>query len=89
MTCVQRSQRTFVGISALLFAGSAALTVAWCGSMAAVHEMRMPGGWTMSMMWMPMPGQAWLVPPETTAFAEPRVPIVPAQDTAPPDSGWA
>ncbi len=20
----------------------------------------MPGGWTMSMMWMPMPGQTWL-----------------------------
>jgi predicted metal-binding membrane protein len=24
-----------------------------------MHEMPMPGGWTMSMMWMRMPGQTW------------------------------
>ena len=24
-----------------------------------MHEMTMPGGWTMSMMWMRMPGQTW------------------------------
>src|SRR3954451_13791871 len=28
--------------------------------MSAIGEMRMPGGWTMSMAWMRMPGQTWL-----------------------------
>jgi predicted metal-binding membrane protein len=27
--------------------------------MSAMGEMPMPGGWTMSMMWMRMPGQTW------------------------------
>ena len=31
----------------------------WCASMSAVDEMPMPGGWTMSMAWMRMPGQTW------------------------------
>ena len=53
------SRTAFFGISALLFAVSAALTIAWCGSMAAMGEMSMPGGWTMSMTWMRMPGQTW------------------------------
>jgi predicted metal-binding membrane protein len=50
----------FFGVSALLFAASGALTIAWCKSMSAMGEMPMPGGWTMSMAWMPMPGQTWL-----------------------------
>jgi predicted metal-binding membrane protein len=50
----------FFGTSALLFATSAALTAAWCGSMSAMGEMPMPGGWAMSMAWMPMPGQTWV-----------------------------
>lgn len=50
------SQQAFFGTSALLFAASAALTTVWCGSMSAMGEMPMPGGWTMSMAWMPMPG---------------------------------
>src|ERR671936_2558672 len=54
-----RSQRTFFGISALLFAASATLTIVWCASMSAMGEMPMPGGWTMSMAWMRMPGQTW------------------------------
>ena len=62
------SQRAFLGVSALLFAASAAGTVAWCGSMAAMDGMpmpgmpamsAMPGGWTPSMTWMRMPGQTW------------------------------
>jgi predicted metal-binding membrane protein len=53
------SHRGFFGISALLFAASAALTVGWCASMSAMGEMSMPGGWTMSMVWMRMPGQMW------------------------------
>ena len=46
------SQRAFVGVSALLFAASAAVTIVWCASMSAMGEMPMPGGWTMSMAWM-------------------------------------
>lgn len=41
--------RAFSLVAALLFFGSAAATLAWCGSMAA-----MPG-----MPWMRMPGQTW------------------------------
>lgn len=46
--------------AALLFAASAAVTIAWCRSMEAAPAMPMPGGWTMSMAWMRMPGQSWL-----------------------------
>jgi predicted metal-binding membrane protein len=53
------STQVFVGVSALLFAFSAALTALWCASMPAMEGMRMPGGWTMSMVWMRMPGQTW------------------------------
>ena len=49
--------RAFFAASSLLFAASAAGTIAWCGSMSG--GMRMPGGWTMSMAWMRMPGQSW------------------------------
>jgi predicted metal-binding membrane protein len=28
--------------------------------MSAMPEMQMPGGWTMSMTWMAMPGQSWI-----------------------------
>ena len=52
-------RRAFVGVSALLFAGSATLTIVWCTSMSAMGGMPMPGGWTMSMAWMRMPGQTW------------------------------
>src|SRR5881296_2724161 len=49
----------FLGVSALLFAASAAVTIVWCASMSAMGGMPMPGGWTMSMAWMRMPGQTW------------------------------
>ena len=49
----------FWGVSALLFAASAVVTIVWCTSMSAMGEMPMPGGWTMSMAWMRMPGQTW------------------------------
>ncbi len=52
-------QRAFFGVSALLFTASVALTIVWCASMSAMGEMPMPGGWTMSMAWMRMPGQTW------------------------------
>jgi predicted metal-binding membrane protein len=60
MAFERTSQQAFFGTSALLFAASAALTIIWCGSMSAMGEMPMPGGWTMSMAWMPMGGQKWL-----------------------------
>ena len=59
MTCERPCQPVFLGVSALLFAGSAAVTIAWCASMSAMAGMPMPGGWTMSMAWMRMPGQTW------------------------------
>ena len=51
------SERAFLGISALLFAFSAAMTIV--GSTSMSDTMPMPGGWTMSMAWMRMPGQTW------------------------------
>jgi predicted metal-binding membrane protein len=55
----RHAQRAFFGVSALLFAVSATVTIIWCTSMSAMGEMPMPGGWTMSMAWMRMPGQTW------------------------------
>jgi predicted metal-binding membrane protein len=52
-------RRAFLGVSALLFAGSAAVTTVWCAAMSGTGEMPMPGGWAMSMAWMRMPGQTW------------------------------
>jgi len=46
-------------ISSLLFATSATVTIAWGSCMAAMGGMPMPGGWTMSMAWMRMPGQSF------------------------------
>jgi predicted metal-binding membrane protein len=53
------SRRIFLGVSLMLFAGSAALTIVWCRSMSAMGGTPMPGGWTMSTMWAPMCGQTW------------------------------
>jgi predicted metal-binding membrane protein len=56
----ERDRRhAFLGVSALLFAASTAVTVAWCRSMSDMGEIAMPGGWTLSMAWMPMCGQTW------------------------------
>jgi len=60
MASERTSDRAFIGISASLFATSAALTILWCASMSSMRAMPMPGGWTMSMMWMRMPGQTWI-----------------------------
>ena len=59
MASERASRRAFLGVSALLFAASAAVTIGWSASMSAMGEMPMPGGWTMSMAWMRMPGQTW------------------------------
>jgi predicted metal-binding membrane protein len=53
------SQPAFWGASALLFAAAATGTFVWCASMSGMGEMPMPGGWTMSMAWMRMPGRTW------------------------------
>jgi predicted metal-binding membrane protein len=60
MTNTPRPDRAFFGISALVFGASTAVTIFWCGSMSSMPGMEMPGGWTMSMAWMRMPGQTWL-----------------------------
>jgi predicted metal-binding membrane protein len=59
VTSERTSEKAFLGISALLFVASGAATIAWCASMSAIGGMPMPGGWTMSMAWMSMPGQTW------------------------------
>jgi predicted metal-binding membrane protein len=59
MVFERTSQRVFFAVSVLLFIATAALTIVWCASMSAMGEMPMPGGWTMSMAWMRMPGQTW------------------------------
>lgn len=57
-TWTQVQQPAFC-VSALLWVVSAAGTVLWCNSMSSMPGMPMPGGWTMSMTWMRMPGQTW------------------------------
>jgi predicted metal-binding membrane protein len=59
------SHAPFLGVSALLFAASAAATIVWCRSMfgmgtpSAMREMSMPGERATSMIWEPMSGQSW------------------------------
>jgi predicted metal-binding membrane protein len=57
--CGRAPQRALLGVSALLFAAGTALTIVCCLSMSRMGGMPMPGGWTMSMAWMRMPGQTW------------------------------
>src|SRR6266481_2459801 len=59
MASERASEQAFLGVSALLFGASAAVTIACGASMSAMGEMPMPGGWVMSMAWMRMPGQTW------------------------------
>ena len=54
------SRRAFLGVLAIVFAASAAMTIATSASMATMGELAMPGGWALSMVWMRMPGQTWL-----------------------------
>ncbi len=57
MAFKRTSRQTFFAVSALLFAASTAVTIVWGASMSTMGGMPMPGGWTMSMTWMP--GQDW------------------------------
>jgi predicted metal-binding membrane protein len=54
-----RRDGPFFAVSAFLFVATAVATALWGGSMSA--GMQMPGGWTMSMAWMRMPGETWSV----------------------------
>jgi predicted metal-binding membrane protein len=45
--------KAFFAVSTLLFAASTAITIVWGVSMSTMGGMTMPGGWTMSMTWMP------------------------------------
>src|SRR5580658_1684576 len=49
----------FVAVSVLAFVAGLSATAYFCRSMSG--GMDMPGGWTMSMMWMRMPGQSWTI----------------------------
>ena len=55
---VLRSLGGFLSWAALAFAVSLTAAIYFCRSMAG--GMEMPGDWTMSMVWMPMPDQTWL-----------------------------
>lgn len=48
----------FIIVCSLIFLASVAATIYFTISMSG--EMNMPGGWKMSMMWMPMSGQGWV-----------------------------
>lgn len=52
LASAQRRELTVYTVSALVFTGSAAAT--WYFSHTMAQGMAMPGGWTMSMAWMPM-----------------------------------
>lgn len=55
----RRTRRIFLGTGLALFAASAAVTVLRSTSMPAMDGMPMPGGASMSMAWMRLPGQNW------------------------------
>lgn len=52
-------EKVFLALSRLIFAVSVAVAIVWCSDMSGMDEMSMPGGWTMSMAWMRLPGQTW------------------------------
>ena len=47
----------FIAVCVFAFVAAALATVYFCRSMNS--GMHMPGDWTMSMMWMQMPGETW------------------------------
>jgi predicted metal-binding membrane protein len=57
---IGRSELWARGVAATLFAAAAVITWIESGAMSGSMRsggMRMPGGWEMSMLWMPMPGE--------------------------------
>ncbi|GLQ91029.1 DUF2182 domain-containing protein [Dyella flagellata] len=59
MIAAPTSERAFFAASAALFTLSATLTIVGCASMSGMDAMPMPGGWSMSMLWVRMPEQTW------------------------------
>jgi predicted metal-binding membrane protein len=57
MVSERASRQAFFGVSAMIFAASATVTIVWCASMSAMGELLMCSG--RMMAWMRMPGQAW------------------------------
>ena len=53
-----RTTAFFTAACLLLFIAGMVVTIYYCVSMCC--DMKMPGGWTMSMMWMRMSGDTWL-----------------------------
>ncbi|PWT87405.1 MAG: hypothetical protein C5B54_12410 [Acidobacteria bacterium] len=53
---VKKDPVFFISVTALFFI-AVSLTIHLCRSMS--EEMAMPGGWSMSMVWMKMPEQTW------------------------------
>lgn len=47
----------FITVCIIAFVAGGSATAYFCRSMCC--DMKMPGGWTMSMMWMRMSGQTW------------------------------
>lgn len=47
----------FIAVCVFAFAGGVLATIYFCRAMCC--DMKMPGGWKMSMMWMRMLGQTW------------------------------
>jgi predicted metal-binding membrane protein len=60
MQTQSKSYQSFIAVLAVLFASSTIATVILCRSMSNMGYMQMPGGWTMSGVWMLMPDQTWL-----------------------------
>jgi predicted metal-binding membrane protein len=58
-TALKSSPRLQYLACLLLFCGCTLATVQGCASMSAMGGMPMAGGWTLSMVWMRMPGQTW------------------------------
>jgi len=53
------TRQIFFTLMWLNFAVCAAAAFFWCASMSAMGGMPMPGGWSVSMTWLPMCGQKW------------------------------
>jgi len=56
---MQGAGRGFIGAAALFFTLSVLITTLCCAPMASMAARHMPGGWSLSMTWMRMPGQSW------------------------------
>lgn len=54
-----RRGQGFLAVVTLLFLASAAATIAGGATMSTMDGMPMPGGWTMSMVWLQLDGHSW------------------------------